>query len=125
MGWVGVDLDGTLAHYDPDTPYDHTSIGMPLAPMIERVRNMLSNGIEVRIFTARAHWGSEENWEGLGGRAAYERGLQEIRIWCKQHLGRELPITCEKDSDLLAFYDDRAIQVVPNVGDVVEPCACG
>ncbi len=33
-GWIGVDLDGTLAHYEGWNGANH--IGEPLAPMLER-----------------------------------------------------------------------------------------
>jgi hypothetical protein len=47
-GWIGVDLDGTLAHYDGWKGADH--IGEPIAPMVERVKRWLSEGHEVRVF---------------------------------------------------------------------------
>ena len=34
-GWIGVDLDGTLAHYGGWIGPDH--IGDPIAPMVERI----------------------------------------------------------------------------------------
>lgn len=46
-GWIGVDLDGTLAHYDKWIGPEH--IGEPIAPMVDRVRAWLGQGIEVRI----------------------------------------------------------------------------
>ena len=55
MGWIGVDLDGTLAeHYWPAKgDYDPTRIGDPIPMMVERVRGWLAEGREVRVFTAR------------------------------------------------------------------------
>ena len=41
-GWVGVDLDGTLAQYDGWKGVDH--IGDPVPKMLERVRNWLADG---------------------------------------------------------------------------------
>lgn len=35
-GWIGVDLDGTLAHYDHWRGETH--IGPPIAPMVDRWR---------------------------------------------------------------------------------------
>ena len=44
-GWIGVDLDGTLAHdtgwHGPD------QIGPPIPEMLERVRNWLNDGRRV------------------------------------------------------------------------------
>ena len=50
-GWIGVDLDGTLARYDGWKGPEH--IGEPLMPMVERVKAWLAEGREVRIMTAR------------------------------------------------------------------------
>ena len=52
MGWIGVDLDGTLAHYDGW--YGPAHIGEPVPSMLQRVKSWLDEGVEVRIFTARA-----------------------------------------------------------------------
>ncbi|CAK8738294.1 hypothetical protein SODG_001993 [Sodalis praecaptivus] len=51
MGWIGVDLDGTLAE---SRTGQGTRIGKPVVPMMQRIRRWLSEGREVRIFTARA-----------------------------------------------------------------------
>ena len=56
MGWMAVDLDGTLAHYDKFISPSH--IGEPIAPMVARVKKWLSQGKEVRIFTARVWFDS-------------------------------------------------------------------
>ena len=50
-GWIGVDLDGTLAEYLGWQGMGH--IGEPIAPMVERVKAWLAEGKDVRIFTAR------------------------------------------------------------------------
>jgi hypothetical protein len=51
-GWIGVDLDGTLAHYSEWKGPD--SIGEPVPLMLARVKEWLAKGLEVRIVTARA-----------------------------------------------------------------------
>lgn len=50
--WIGVDLDGTLAHYE-GWEVNHNKIGEPVQPMLRRVIEWLNNHQEVRIFTAR------------------------------------------------------------------------
>ena len=50
-GWIGVDLDGTLAHYDTWRGPAH--IGEPIPKMLERVKWWVSQGKTVQIFTAR------------------------------------------------------------------------
>jgi len=49
--YIAVDLDGTLAKYDGWK--DDLQIGEPVAPMVERVKGWLDEGIKVKIMTAR------------------------------------------------------------------------
>lgn len=51
-GWIGVDLDGTLARSDPDA--EPHNIGHPMPHMLKRVQNWIKTGRTVKIFTARA-----------------------------------------------------------------------
>lgn len=99
--WVGVDLDGTLAEYDCWRGVDH--IGRPVERMRSRVLAWLAQGVEVRIFTARA----------FGDDPA---AIQPVKVWCLQYLGVELPVTCTKDYGMIELWDDRAVAVVPNTG---------
>jgi hypothetical protein len=48
--WIGVDLDGTLAHYDGWDGWN--VIGPPIPLMLERVKLWLDQGKDVRIITA-------------------------------------------------------------------------
>jgi hypothetical protein len=107
-GWIGVDLDGTLAHYES---FGDGGIGAPIKPMVRRIKHYLKQGKDVRILTARiAHeFGQEVD------------GEMTIRIqqWCKEHLGQILSITCRKDYHMYMLLDDRAMQVIPNKGILV------
>src|SRR3954469_11937239 len=105
--WIGVDLDGTLAHYDGWHGADH--IGAPVSLMVVRVKNWLAAGIEVRIVTARV--------SGLPFDAL--RARQAIHAWCYEVFGRTFVVTNEKDFDMLELWDDRARQVVMNSGILV------
>lgn len=98
-GWIGFDLDGTLAHYRGWVGPDH--IGDPIAPMVELVKKLIANGQEVRIFTARA---------------AIPEQIPPIIEWCKRHIGFELPVTNVKDFGMIELWDDRCVQVIPNAG---------
>lgn len=102
-GWIGVDLDGTLAHYNGWQGVEH--IGVPVPAMAARVRGWRAQGIEVRIFTARVH--------GPGRQDA----LPHINAWLLHHFGEALPVTCEKDYGMVELWDDRAVQVTPNTGE--------
>ena len=109
-GWIGVDLDGTLAEYTGWRGEKH--IGAPVPAMVDRVRAWRAAGIEVRVFTARVH--------ADGGNA---RDVAEVRgyieRWCLEHLGEVLPVTNVKDYGMVELWDDRAIQVFPNTGEAV------
>lgn len=106
-GWVGVDLDGTLAHYDKWVSEDH--IGEPIPAMVARVKAWLAEGIEVRIMTARASPVTKVGRD-------VERSVRLIGDWCEQHLGQRLAVTCAKDYAMIELWDDRCVQVVPNTG---------
>ena len=112
-GWIGIDMDGTLAHYHGWYGVDH--IGEPIPKMVERVRGWLQKGCptkwgvshDLRIFTARVSCDTEE--ENARARAAVE-------AWCLRHLGQVLPVTCVKDYRCVEIWDDRAVQLIPNTG---------
>lgn len=106
-GWIGVDLDGTIARYDGWVGPQH--IGAPIPRMVNRVKAWLAQGQEVRIFTARVACDKEE----LGP------VIEAIEAWCVEHIGRTLPITNVKDFRMVELWDDRAVQVVPNTGEAV------
>lgn len=103
-GWIGVDLDGTLAHYESGQFPD---IGPPVEDMVDRVNLWLAMEYNVKIFTARAN---------------NPKNLPAIRAWlAKSGIdgGESLEITATKDFDCMAIYDDRAVQVVKNTGQLV------
>lgn len=112
-GWIGVDLDRTLAFYD--TWQGPCHVGAPVPKMLERVKRWLAVGQEVRIVTARVYTDGTplRNLETALCRDA-------IRQWCMDYLGQTLAVVCEKDFDMLELWDDRAIQVVPNTGERVD-----
>lgn len=107
-GWIGIDLDGTLAEYNGWMGSEH--IGPPIPKMIARVKEWINEGKDVRIFTARVFPGGRVSDTELN------RVIQAIQIWCIKHLGRALPITCTKDYGMIELWDDRAVQVIPNTG---------
>ena len=88
MGWIGVDLDRTLAYHDDTIPWG-APIGDPIPLMLDRVKDWLAAGIEVRIFTARL---THPKVSGDGGTAHLA-----IEAWCLKHLGYILPVTNAKD----------------------------
>lgn len=102
---VLVDLDGTMAHYDKFK--GPTVIGAPVPAMISKVKKMLAEGEDVRVFTARV----AKDPDGKVTRA--------IEAWLQKNLGQTLPITNVKDQHAKAIYDDRAVAVEKNTGKVL------
>jgi len=107
-GWIGFDLDGTLARYDGWT-HAH-DIGEPVPAMVAILKAHVEEGVEVRIFTARVSVQNEIE------RKEIERTVQ---LWCLEHIGLALPVTNVKDFNCWAIYDDRAIAVEKNTGRIL------
>lgn len=103
--WIGVDLDGTLAEYHGWE--GALVIGPPIPKMVEFVKTLLATGKTVKIFTARID--EPRRWD------IYDA----ITEWCKTHLGVVLGITNVKDKYCETIYDDRAVQVRRNTGELV------
>ncbi len=100
--WTGVDLDGTLAYHDISSSMD--KIGEPVPAMMELVKKMISHGVRVKIFTARAQDPEQ---------------LPIILKWLKDNNLPELEITNIKDYYTQRIYDDRCIQVERNTGRLI------
>lgn len=121
QGWIGVDLDATLARYEKWEGI--ASIGDPIPAMVKRIKDWLREGIEVRIMTARVYCG--ESGEPAGDRyrdAQIARTV--IEKWCAKHIGVILPVTCCKDMSMIELWDDRCVQVAPNTGESVIDRMC-
>lgn len=111
-GWIGVDLDGTVAKYEGWLGISH--IGDPIEPIASKIRALIAAGVEVRILTAHA---SDPD------RVRRAEAVQHIEDWTETHLGERLQVTAEKDFAMVELWDDRAKQVVPNCGLFVEDLA--
>lgn len=109
-GWVGVGFDGVLAHRQMtgDDP------GAPIRVMIERVKNWLAEGRDVRIVTSRVHPACP----------AKERAKQKILIerWTRKYLEEVLPVTAHLEPEMIVLYDHRVVQVEKNTGRIIEDC---
>lgn len=113
IGWIGVDLDGTLALTCSNT----REIGAPIAPMLARVHDWLDQGLEVRIVTARVGASGVVLRDGtVDDQRNAERQRALIDAWCVEHVGQSLPITASKDIRMLELWDDRAVQVEKDKG---------
>lgn len=107
MGWIGVDLDGTLAQYDGWKGIEH--IGEPVMPMLLRVRQWVSMGKHVKIFTARVSCSDPERTEAI----------THIHRWLEAHGLPRLDVTNVKDFGMIELYDDRCVQVEHNTGRLI------
>jgi hypothetical protein len=98
-GWIGVDLDGTLAQYGGWLGPE--SIGDPVPLMRERVLQWQLDGWKVKIFTARA---------------SVPEQIPFVQQWCRKHGFGDMEVTNVKDFGMVELWDDRAVQVRPNTG---------
>lgn len=107
IGWIAVDLDGTLAQYDGWQGPEF--IGPPIPVMVNRVKRWLIDGKDVRIFTARITALPDRDVELV---------TKAINKWSKKFIGQELPVTNLKDHGMIELWDDRAHQVESNTGRI-------
>jgi len=103
-GWIGVDLDGTLAVYDTWKGMDH--IGDAVPAMLLRVRKWLANGRRVKIYTARV--------------SGPDFDVSVIHRWLARYDLPPLEVTNVKDFKMIECWDDRSVQVEPNTGRRVD-----
>lgn len=111
-GAIYVDLDGTLAHYDKWRGPAH--IGEPVLAMAKRVEAWIDKGLQVKIFTARV-WSDGSPERDNEAQVAFA----SIKAWVRKHFGTELYITCIKAPDAIEIWDDRAVSVKRNTGEVI------
>jgi len=111
-GWVGFDLDGTLAKYDHFEGWD--KIGDPIEPMIEMVKSIRRRGIICKVWTARASVASRAI-----NNLTFEQVESVIKRWTLEHIGEELDVVTEKDCHMLCAVDDSVIQVEKNTGKIL------
>ena len=118
--WIGVDLDGTLAHYDGWMGAD--PIGDPIPKMVHRVRQALSQGKRIKIFTARVGIGAgfSDVSQAADTIEFADHQREIIQNWTEKYFGVRLEVTAQKDFLMIELWDDRARQVVPNTGEFVE-----
>ena len=115
--WIAVDFDRTLATYESGLWPD---IGQPIPEMVERVKEWIAQGKKVKIFTARVddllrdrEYGTDYPSNDYVVDVAQR---MSIELFCLEHIGVILTATNRKDFDCEEIWDDKAVQVVPNVG---------
>lgn len=108
-GWIGVDLDGTLASYDGWVSEDH--IGPPVPSIVERIKQVLELGFKVKIFTARVACTTPKR----------EIVTDLIIHWLRAAGLPDLEVVCAKDTMMIELWDDRCVAVESNTGRFLTP----
>lgn len=117
-GWIAVDFDGTLCHYEGWV--DGGQLGKPIAPMVDRVKKWLADGMTVKIFTARVGQTGLISDKGNADDETFANQQRRlIQEWCIEHIGVPLEVTATKDFGMIELYDDRAVQVEMNTGRLI------
>ena len=82
--------------------------------MIRRMKHYIRTGRKVAIVTARVH--PSKGFEAT-------EHLHKVRDFLDAQFGKDasdtIEIRCDKDMHLIALFDDRAEQVIPNRGILV------
>lgn len=105
---IALDFDGTLASYDSWSRQGN-NIGKPILPMVKKVREWLSKGYLVSIFTARTSQPDAAQSVALIQEFLRENGLPD------------LPITCMKMHYFTHYVDDKAYHAIRNTGHIHTP----
>lgn len=104
---IAVDLDKTLANYE--SKWKAQKVGPAIPKMIEYVKNWLSKGYKVTIFTARlSHEGAD----------LYNQ-INLIQKFLDENDLGYLEMTCIKKTEFTHFIDDKAYHCVPNTGEIL------
>jgi hypothetical protein len=104
--WIGVDLDGTLAHDLSGISGNKGlgEIGSPIKPMLNRLLKWIAEGKTVKIFTARA---------------SSPKQVALVKKWLMNHGLPDLEVTNVKDLRMIELWDDRCVQVMTNSGEPI------
>ncbi len=118
-GWIGVDLDGTLAEWHPGQ--NIWTIGKPIPTMVDRVKIWLLQNREVKIVTARVAASGIRNDDGdLDDTQFSIKQRKMIQNWCMEHIGATLEVRSGKDFLMIELWDDRCVKVETNTGQIYE-----
>lgn len=105
LGWIGFDWDGTLVRHERSEGFLRSK-PVPIEPMMALFKRYIAEGKNVRIVSARA---CERAGQVLIRRELDYLGITQV-----------IPITNQKDLDMIVLYDDSAKQVVRNEGVLLE-----
>ncbi len=109
LGWIGVDLDGTLFEYHQWVGWNVWDIRIVTARV----------GLPIRKHGADVLHVCDEptSFCRVTGQKFSDRDMiLAISEHCIKHLEFVLPVQCYKDVHMTELWDDRAVQMVPNTG---------
>jgi hypothetical protein len=115
-GWIGVDLDGTL--FEEIVPYNG-NLGAPVPAMVERVKAWLAAGEDVRLVTARVSTNHNPNESARAHLCRVNEQYTKIIGAVFREFGVFLPILASKDHLMRELWDDRAVCVRHNTGEII------
>jgi hypothetical protein len=124
VGWIGFDLDGVLAEYHG--AQNNFEIGPPIPAMVAKAKQLLAEGWELKIFTARVDGGliyptlhPEVDPVTVEVYRQIALVVRMVQDWTEKHLGKRLAVTCQKDAGMRMLYDDRCVQIESNTGRIL------
>lgn len=99
---IAIDLDRTLAYFDGWDGIE--SIGKPIKSVVDRALAKEKEGYTIKIFTARA---------------IDKRCIDPIKNWLKFYDLPNWEITNMKDPSMKEIWDDLAITIGNNTGEIL------
>lgn len=121
-GYIAVDFDGTVAEFESGDGawVAWNEFGAPIPVMVERIKGWIQKGYTVKIFTARLPEDQDPQARTVcpttGYAYARSEMIEAISDYCWLHIGKKLEAINIKSHYAIEFWDDRAVQVVPNTG---------
>lgn len=107
---IAIDLDKTLAFHE--SSWGVSRVGEPIVPMVEKVKEWLTKGYKVTIFTSRVNEFDRSS----------KKEIDEQVKMIEEFLNRAglplLPITSIKRRYFTHYVDDRSYHVERNLGKI-------
>lgn len=114
---IALDFDSTLVEHESG---GDLTIGKPIKPMVEQVKQWVAKGYDITIFTARV-----SKWFKSGEVRPESFKQKQRELICQFLVENELQcmfpvlITADKSPRFTHFVDDKAVKVIPNKGIII------
>lgn len=114
---IFLDIDKTLAYKEVNSPPNSGPIGPAIPKMVQNVKNWLSRGYRITIWSARlsrfGKYGQRKTTTEIN------RQKELIKNFLKDNGLPEFDMTAEKYGYATHFIDDKAVPVDLNKGDIL------